>query len=181
MIMFMKTNIYIIKNKYNDKVYIGQSKNVEKRFKNHMLSNTSSSLKHKKIAKDIEKYGREAFYYEILAENIDIELARSLEYDYILKYDSVNSGYNHSMNTNEKGFRNDSCKKKISEAQMGEKNHMYGKTPSNARRVLCITTGEIFDTATKCAKYYNLCISKICAVCRGERKTHGKMKFKYID
>lgn len=41
------------------------------------------------------------------------------------------------------------------------------------RKVRCVETGQIFESATIAAKEMNLCQSHISAVCRGERKTHG--------
>lgn len=177
----MNTNIYIIRNTVNNKVYVGQSKNVERRFKNHMKAHQCESTKKKKLAIDLELYGKDVFYYEILAENIKMETAGDIELEYIKKYDSVNNGYNVSYNTYETGKRSAETRRKISDSQRGEKNQMYGKTPVNAKRVLCIDTNEEFKSATECANHYNLSVYKICCVCRGTRKTHGKMRFKYID
>lgn len=92
----MKTgSIYIIKNKMNDKVYIGQTTlSVEERFKTHIKPSTSKRRRNYKIYNAINKYGSENFYYEILEENIDISKLDELEIRYIEKYDSYNNGYN---------------------------------------------------------------------------------------
>lgn len=48
----------------------------------------------------------------------------------------------------------------------------FGK--KGTKKVKCLETNEIFNSLTECAKYYNLSISKISAVCQGKRKTTGK-------
>ena len=54
----IKKDIYIIKNKINNKIYVGQSKNAKIRFKQHCkLSNMNNS----EIGKAISKYGKENF------------------------------------------------------------------------------------------------------------------------
>ena len=58
----MTTGIYKITNLVNSKVYIGASKNVEKRWSNHRRSVKSP------IHSDLETYGLENFKFEILLE-----------------------------------------------------------------------------------------------------------------
>lgn len=66
----MKKDIYIIKNDINTKIYIGQSKNVEERFKGHCKS--SSSQHHNSlIDRAINKYGKEHFWFEILEKDVE--------------------------------------------------------------------------------------------------------------
>jgi group I intron endonuclease len=62
----IKKDIYIIKNKINNKVYIGQSLNVAQRFISHCKKNHDNSL----IDMAIQKYGKENFWYEILESQI---------------------------------------------------------------------------------------------------------------
>ena len=78
----MKKAIYKIENKINHKIYIGQSVNPARRFKQHCNTNKYNSL----ITKAIEKYGEDNFSLEILGwyENYNekekefIQLYRSL-------------------------------------------------------------------------------------------------------
>lgn len=84
----MKKAIYKIENKINHKIYIGQSVNPAKRFKQHCNTNKYNSL----ITKAIEKYGENNFSLEILGwyENYNEK-----EKEFIQQYRSLAPyGYN---------------------------------------------------------------------------------------
>jgi hypothetical protein len=56
------------------------------------------------------------------------------------------------------------------------------KFPSNNRKkLICVTTNEIFDNTHEAAKKLNLSFSNIASVCRGKRKTCGGLIFKYLS
>lgn len=85
----MSTGIYKITNKINGKIYIGQSKNVERRWREHLRSKDNTP-----IHCALRKYGPENFNFEILAECDKDELNR-LEQFYIQEYDCMSPrGYN---------------------------------------------------------------------------------------
>ena len=84
-------DIYIIKNRINGKVYIGQSVNAGERFIGHCKKSSadSGSL----ISKAIQKYGANNFWYEVLESQIPNYNER--EKYWIAKYNSVQpNGYN---------------------------------------------------------------------------------------
>lgn len=86
--------IYIIKNKINNKVYIGQtSQGIENRWKQHTKPSAIKSEKYA-IYRAMNKYGVENFYYEVLEDNIPYEELDDREQYYIEKYDSYKYGYN---------------------------------------------------------------------------------------
>ena len=58
-------DIYIIKNKINEKTYVGQSINAEQRFLQHCKNNKSL------IGKEILEYGKENFIFKILEKQIE--------------------------------------------------------------------------------------------------------------
>lgn len=63
----IKKDIYIITNKINGKVYVGQSQNSAIRFKQHCkLSNMSNSI----IGRAIQKYGKENFAFHVIEKQI---------------------------------------------------------------------------------------------------------------
>lgn len=81
-------DIYIIKNDINDKVYIGQSKDVENRFRSHCKKGSESLLTHAII-----EYGKKHFWYEILEKKVDNPDDR--EKYWIKYYNSITpNGYN---------------------------------------------------------------------------------------
>lgn len=50
-----------------------------------------------------------------------------------------------------------------------------------SKKILCIETGIIYESASEAARQNNLSQGNISSVCRGERKTTGKMHWKYIE
>ena len=88
-------SIYIIKNKCNEKVYIGQTmQSVHERFTQHLKPSTIKKRGSYKIYNAINKYGKENFYYEILEDNVNLKDIDDLEIYYIAEFDSYNNGYN---------------------------------------------------------------------------------------
>ena len=66
-------------------------------------------------------------------------------------------------------------KRKLSESMkgknVGEKNGMYGK----GKKVICITTGEIFNSQKDASNYYKC--NNISACCKGRLKSAGKLPY----
>ena len=79
--------------------------------------------------------------------------------------------------------RAEETKRKISEAHKGKKNPNYGKPLSKEAReniskfhsvkVVCIETGQIFNSMAEAEKTLGLCKNSISAYCQGRRKTVG--------
>lgn len=87
--------IYIIKNKINDKVYVGQtSVSLKLRFQNHL----SAARKGKDyvIGKAIRKYGEKNFYIELL-EECSIEELNEREKYWISFFKSTNNKFGYNM------------------------------------------------------------------------------------
>ena len=95
--------IYSITNKINGKRYIGQSINIDNRWKEH-IRNIDNPNKNNTIYKALRKYGLENFIFEVLEECTESELDDKEIY-WIEYYDSYNNGYN--MNTGGNGRRID--------------------------------------------------------------------------
>lgn len=118
--------IYKITNKLNGKVYIGQTiQSLKERWSKHKGTKTCKAL-----GSAIIKYGPDAFDVEVLKECSSYEEMNALEKSYIQEYSSLYpNGYNLTTGGNN-GQHVEETKKKISEAQKGQKNHMYGKKAS---------------------------------------------------
>lgn len=71
-------------------------------------------------------------------------------------------------------------KRKIGDAFRGEKSVFYGKPGVNRRKVICLNTGEIYESATKAALALKCDRSTICAICRKEIIQTKGLKFEYL-
>lgn len=83
--------IYKITNLLNQKVYIGQSIDIKKRWKEHCITIDNCA-----IHQAIQKYGKENFSFEVL-EECDQSLLNVKEIYYIEKYNSYYNGYNMTL------------------------------------------------------------------------------------
>ena len=181
--------IYKITNKVNGKVYIGQTINInwKLRIKQHFDSAErvwgidAQNLIHRAI----RKYGRDNFEYILLEDTRDKDKLDELEKYYIHKYKSADPkyGYNISYGGNSPS-KSKAIREKISKAETGSKNHMYGtkgKYNHTSKPLKCLDDGKIFYSVTEAAEYYGIDFSYIASVCRGKRSAaHGK-HFIYID
>ena len=67
---------------------------------------------------------------------------------------------------------------------MGTKNHMYGKRGElniTSKRVIELTTGKIYESASLAADELKVNFSHVCAVARGERGSHKGYVVRYLD
>ena len=130
----MTTGIYKITNLVNDKIYIGASKNIEKRWSNHRCGHTA-------IADDLKTFGPNSFKFEVLIECPEDMLAQ-WERDMICLYDSDDpeKGYNskndkpYSLKVSEsrRGIPlSEKHKRKLSEAHKGHVAWNRGKPAWN--------------------------------------------------
>ena len=87
-------SIYIIRNKINNKVYIGQTiQTLNIRFTAHKMA---SRIEDSKFYRAMRKYGEENFYIELL-ETVAIESLNDREKYWIKQYDSYYNGYNSTF------------------------------------------------------------------------------------
>lgn len=92
------TGIYKIENTVNGKVYIGQSKNIEERWKSHIrASKSKASVGYNYyIHKAFRKYGIENFIFSVVEECEPSELNEREVY-WIKIYESVNNEHGYNM------------------------------------------------------------------------------------
>lgn len=88
--------VYKITNTINGKMYIGSSKNIKSRKKDHFKKETSKRFNGRMpLYREMDEYGRENFSFEILEET-NLECLADREEYFINKYNSVTDGYNQS-------------------------------------------------------------------------------------
>lgn len=149
--------IYLIRNKVNNKMYVGQTieKNgfndrykrsgsgIERVYKYHKYCSTNKPKScNFHLLRAIEKYGFESFEVD---EEFDIAYSKEeldkLEKYYIILYDTINNGYNcKEGGSNGNPFAGKTEEEmrafgqQISERQQGEKNHRFGTHLSNEQK-----------------------------------------------
>lgn len=114
--------LYKIVNKLSNKVYIGQTVDTKRRWKNHLYS-AKKEKPSQFIHKAMKKYGIDNFYFEIIASCATQENANVIEVYLIEQYNSRNNdnGYNLATGGNP-GNLTKEAKDKISKALTGNKN-----------------------------------------------------------
>ena len=105
----------------------------------------------------------------------------------ISKHHADFSGENHPMWGK---HHSEETKRKLSEIKKGHKvseetkqkisEKMKGSNNPRAKKVLCIETGQIFNTAKEAGVWVNRDYSSICKVCNGHLKTCGGYHWQYI-
>lgn len=232
----MTCGIYLISNLINNKVYVGQSINIEKRWTQHKRELRNSIHENKKLQNAWNKYGEENFEFSIACECEEKQL-NTLEQYYVFSLESYLSkggynislggdglfikGINNKMNKNvycietktkyfsiaeasrQTGIREASilqcCKgnyKYAGKEGSQEFHWMYyedflkkGEIINNAPRkkiekghqVICLETGEIFNSLKVAGEKYNTDGSNIGACCRGKRITAGEYHWMYYE
>lgn len=106
----------------NFKSYVGSSKNIYLRLKNHFAKLKSNNHRNKHLQNAFNKYGEEFFTYEILCF-CEIENLFEIENKFIKEFDSFNNGFNQSCNARSpEGYKHsEESRLKISIAKKGVK------------------------------------------------------------
>ena len=180
--------IYKITNDINNRIYIGQTtRNLLER-----INSYKSEIKYQKqnprpIIAAMQKYGIEHFHFVIIEDNIKSKEELDLKEQYYIQYYQSlcdQMGYNVELGGNSNGKHSEITKQKISQAQLGKKNHMYGKTGLlnvTSKQVIDLTTGIIYGSASEAGRQLNLNFVHICSVARGERGSTGGRVFRFCD
>jgi hypothetical protein len=159
-----KYTVYSLKEKDGTIVYIGLTRQaIEARLRRH---------------RNNKNFPHHNYRCEII-QTFDIpEPAYELERMLIIQYNTIEYGWNsrngHTIipsqlpNKGRTGLSNSNEHKAI-------------LIESRQRRVMCIETGEVFESGRKAAEKMNLQRSKISNVCNGIRKTTGGYTFIFVD
>jgi group I intron endonuclease len=132
--------VYLITNLINSKKYIGiTTRNINLRFREHIWD-AGKRNKITILRRAIAKYGSDNFRIEMVEEltNVTEEQLHSRETYYIEKYNTFiddGGGYNMVKVGKERLIISDASRKRMSENQIGEKNHFYGRKHSDSTKV----------------------------------------------
>ena len=160
----------------NGKVYIGMTgQEPEKRWANGWgyITRPEGSRNYNKVSrigKAIVKYGWNNIKHEIVYSNLTKEEANKKEEELIVKYKSDNDefGYNYT-----KGGRN-----LLSEER---KKELFEKSiECKGISVMCVETGECYESFSSAARAKNLKSDAISRCCRGMQQTTGGFHWDYV-
>lgn len=184
--------IYKITNTDNGKIYIGQSIDISHRKACHEYDLKNNRHKNAHLQRAYNKKPN-AFKFEIICYCKEEDL-NELEAFYIAKYNSTNQryGYNFDAGGNGTGRKSEETKKKMSIAKKGNKamngiklseewkRHLSEAQP-HKKRIICIDTGEEFESFADASRKTGLNRSKIVSVCTGHRNKTGGLRFRYAN
>lgn len=175
-----KCGIYKIENLINGKVYIGQSQDIETRWKVHINELDSGTKKNKKFLNAWKKYGMANFKFEIL-EECSIDELDELEKYYIQKYSSFGDGYNltiggsgtkgHEVSKDAKNKISLKSKRNWSDEKYS--NHM-SLVHSQNRPIICVNTLEVFFNSNEASRLTGYNNSNLIRACNKKNMACGK-------
>lgn len=108
--------IYKITNKINNKMYVGQSNDIKRRFKEHQTCGHRSRIP---LDIAIEKYGKDNFLFEIL-EECQIEELNEKETYWITKLETHKNGYNCNTGGEQYSIGEENGRAKLTEEDVKE-------------------------------------------------------------
>lgn len=181
--------IYKIENLVNGKVYVGQTiQSFKVRIGNHKSALRHNRHKNDHLQRAWNKYGEKNFRFSII-EKCSYDTLDKKETKWI-KYFRENTGsYNLESGGNKLKRHSSYSRMKMSKA-MRERaktpefrkwlkenaKNISGAKNVNARKIICITTGKVFETMSEASIEYNLDVRDIHKVCEGIYKSAGYYK-----
>ena len=169
--------IYKISNNLNNKVYIGSSIDVERRWRQHKEASINEKDHHYNypLMVAFRQFGIDNFTFEIIDTLPDYQTMIKAEHNWIVKENCVvPNGYNQTDNTNSPMF-DPNVAKKMSDT----KRDKYGKRVSEID-----LNGNIIDvwgSLAEAGEKTGLDRFKISDVCNGRRLTTGDRVFRFLD
>lgn len=175
--------VYMHKNKINNKVYIGITKQkCEDRWKHDGFG----YKKQIKFWRAIEKYGWDSFEHLILFENLSAEEAGQKERQLIDIYDSYNNGYNADLGGSVTNHSPETLEK-MRLSMLGKKHSQETKDKISAAKdkdkikVICIEKNIIYPSIANASKNTGIDPSSIIKCCKGEMLHAGPYTWRYVD
>lgn len=171
--------IYKFVNKINNKVYVGQSKQLEIRYLQHKkyYDNKKYETYNTKFYRALRKYGFDNFDYEILEKgNFTKEQLNEKEIYWIKKLDSIENGYNILEGGNNSTVPRKLNKKQILEIKNKLKENFCNKEISEIYNiseslVSMLNNGRVWREIGN----FSYPIRKRNYYCKGENNSHSKI------
>lgn len=181
----------------SNKIYVGQSTNIEKRWRIYSNINCKGQTK---LYNSFLKYGIENHIFEIIEECL-IEQLNEREIYWGEYYNTLNEGLNLKLG-NGVGTLTNEIKNKISNSSFGvRKTKSHRDNISKARKgmnftqthkdnmsksrfrykILCLNNNIIYKSANDASKKLNLYPSAIIGVCKGIYNHTNNFKFKFVE
>ena len=140
----MTCGIYMIKNKNTTQMYIGQSVDIERRYRQHCNGN---DIKSSRIERAMHKHGKENFVLLIICnlEN-NTELLNEMEKYYIWKYNTYKDRFHYNLTPGGEfsPMKNPDIAKKVAQKTLGKNHPFSGRTHSQEtiNKMTSIKKGE---------------------------------------
>lgn len=185
----MVCGVYCIRNKINNKRYIGKSDCIYDRWCNHIYHLNTNSHKNIHLQNAWNKYGSESFEFYVVEPCASSDDAYEREKIWINYYDSYKNGYNRDLGgSGSLGYKHtEETRRKMSELmqqrvkdfnyvhpllgkKMSEeskkriseshKGLLVGQKNHMSIKIICITTNEIFECLSDANKKYHCNLNK---------------------
>lgn len=190
--------VYVHANNINGKRYVGITNNPKSRW--YGKGKAYKDCTH--FATAIKKYGWDNFTHYLLETDLTLDEANELEQVYIARYKTQDR--QHGYNIQAGGFfvpsmlgkhHTEETKRKMREKALGRtisdeqrrhhsevmKGRLVGAKNHKSTAVICLNTGEVFETQRQAAEAKGVSQSKISLCCQGKREhTHG-YRWSYLD
>lgn len=138
-----KIKIYVLRNRVNDKVYVGQTKNIQERLLQHLKESTLKQRGKMKLYRAIREIGKENFYIEEVDSCETKDEADEKEVFYIEKFDSIRNGYNSVSGGNGSAINSSSMRSRFLEL------YNSGKTYDELAKEFSVCNATIVRTAKR--------------------------------
>ena len=169
--------IYKITNKITNKVYVGSSVDVERRWRQHKEASINEKDHHYNypLMISFRKYGIDNFDFEIIETLPDYQTMIDAEHNWIIKEDCVfPKGYNQTDKTDSPMFDPKTVKK-----MSNTKREKYGKKVCEIDEEGKIL--EVWQSLAEAGEKTGLDRFKISNVCNGTRLTTGNRIFRFLN
>lgn len=171
--------IYCIENMITHTKYIGQSRDIRRRWTGHKIQLRKGQHKNLHLQRSWNKYGEENFSFDIL-EICPIDKLNEREVWNIKYFDTMNNGFNNESGGNAKKVISQESIEKSRQAHLARHDKQTRERIEHRcqflyKPIICLTTGEIFNSVKEATQKYHIkaCISTSCL---GKQTYCGKLE-----